>query len=241
MGEIVKGIENGIHLLLSGNTAVYEILFLSLQVSLLAVCIGMLLGIPMGAYLGLNNFPGKRIVLNLVYTFMGLPPVVAGIVVYLFLSHSGPLGNLELLFTPTAMVIAQVLLVTPIITGLSMVAIAGKEKEITQTAHTLGASRIQVTLTVVKEARNAIIAAMITGFGRAIAEVGAVMLVGGNILHSTRVMTTSIVMETRQGNFDTAVALGIILLIIAFLINALLQILNSPRRSGNEQRHIYPT
>jgi tungstate transport system permease protein len=239
--EIWKGIENGIHLLLSGNTAVYEILFLSLQVSLLAVCIGMLLGIPMGSFLGLNNFPGKGIIVNIIYTLMGLPPVIAGVIVYLFLSHSGPLGSLNLLFSPTAMVIAQVLLVTPIITGLSMVAIAGKEKEITQTAITLGASRLQVIWTVIKEARNAIIAAMITGFGRAIAEVGAVMLVGGNILHRTRVMTTSIVMETRQGNFDMALALGIILLILSFLINAFLQLLNRQRRSGNEQRHIYPS
>lgn len=241
MGDILKGIQQAFHLVISGNTAIYEILLLSLQVSLLAVFIGMLLGIPMGTFLGLFKFPGKIIIVNIIYTLMGLPPVIAGLVVYLFLSRSGPLGSFELLFTPTAMVVAQVLLVTPIITGLTMVAISSKDKIITQTAVTLGATRSQTAWTIIKEARTAIIAALVTGFGRAIAEVGAVMLVGGNILHETRVMTTAIVMETRQGNFDVAIAIGIILLIISFVINALLHIITNRRVPVNVEQNIYPS
>lgn len=241
MGDIFKGIYQAFQLVISGNNTIYEILFLSLQVSFSAVLIGMLIGIPIGTFLGINKFPGKIVIVNIIYTLMGLPPVIAGLIVYLFLSRSGPIGSLELLFTPTAMVVAQVLLVTPIITGLSMVAISNKDQAITQTALTLGATRTQAAWTVIKEARGAIIAAMVTGFGRAIAEVGAVMLVGGNILHNTRVMTTAIVMETRQGNFDVALAIGIVLLIISFIVNALLQILTKRRVSVNGQQNIYPS
>ena len=233
----MQGIRQAFELLVSGNNEIYEIIFLSLRVSLLAVFIGMLLGIPVGSFLGLTNFPGKRLLTNFLYTLMGLPPVIAGLIVYLLLSRSGPFGSRQLLFTPAAMVVAQVLLVTPIITGLTMAAVAGKDRDITETAITLGATRAQATWIIIKEARGAILVGVITGFGRAIAEVGAVMMVGGNILHQTRVMTTAIVLQTRQGNNDTALALGIILLGISFIINGL--IVTKGRENFNGSRNIY--
>jgi len=233
----MQGIRQVFELLVSGNNEIYEIIFLSLRVSLLAVFIGMLLGIPVGSFLGLTNFPGKRLLTNFLYTLMGLPPVIAGLIVYLLLSRSGPFGSQQLLFTPTAMVIAQVLLVTPIITGLTMAAVAGKDRDITETAITLGATRAQAAWIIIKEARGTILVGVITGFGRAIAEVGAVMMVGGNILHQTRVMTTAIVLQTRQGNNDTALALGIILLGISFIINGL--IVTKGRENSVGSRNIY--
>ena len=241
MGEIWQGIQQAGKLLLSGDKEIFEIVFLSLRVSVLAVLIGMLISIPMGSFLGLSNFPGKRLLTNIIYTFMGLPPVIAGLFVYLFVSRSGPFGSLELLFTPAAMVIAQVLLVTPIITGLTMVAISSKDRDIAETALTLGATRSQVAWVVVKEARGAILVAVVTGFGRAIAEVGAVMMVGGNILHRTRVLTTAIVLQSRQGNFDTALALGFILLFISFAINGLIMAATKGRGNLDGDRPIYPS
>lgn len=211
-----------ISLLLSGNQALYEIILLSIQVSVTATVIGTLLGIPLGTLMGLYQFPGRQLLVVANYTLMGLPPVLAGLVIYLVLSAKGPLGALELLFTPTAMVIAQVLLVTPIITGLTMVATRGKVKQFLEPARSLGASPLQAAWLIIREAKLGIIAAVITAFGRAIAEVGAVMLVGGNIEHSTRVMTTAIILETRKGNFDLALGLGLVLLVISFLINGFL-------------------
>lgn len=209
--------------LLLGNRELWEIVLLSLRVSLTAVALGMLFGIPFGAFLHFGKFPGKKLLVNIVYTLMGLPPVLAGLIVYLIVSRRGPLGEWELIFTPTAMVIAQFVLVCPIIAGLSMVAIKSKADRYTETAVSLGANSWHVAVTVIKEAKIAIMAGIITAFGRAIAEVGAVMLVGGNIQHSTRVMTTAIVLETRQGNFEMALSLGIVLLTVSFITNSLLQ------------------
>jgi len=209
-------------LFLSGDKALYEIIFLSLKVSLAAVSIGMLTGIPFGAFLGMCRFPGRQLVIILVYTFMGLPPVLAGVLIYLLLSAKGPLGEWQLLFTPTAMVIAQVLLVTPIIAGLTMVAVRSKEKAYLETIISTGANRMQTAWMIIREAKAGIMAAIVTAFGRAIAEVGAVMLVGGNIDHYTRVMTTAIILETRKGNFNLALGLGMVLLIISFIINGFL-------------------
>lgn len=199
-----------------------EIVLLSLLVSGSAVVLATLIGVPLGAWLGMKRFPARRVIMRLTYMLMSLPPVLAGLLVYLILSRSGPLGFWELLFTPMAMVLAQVLLVTPIITGLSASAIAGREKKVLMTALTMGASSRQAAWTVVKEARTGITAAIITGFGRAFGEVGAVMLVGGNIKHFTRVLTTSIVLETRQGNFEFAITLGLVLLTLSFIVSSLL-------------------
>ena len=195
---------------------ILEIVRLSLVVSGSATILGSLAGIPLGTWLGMRNFKGKQVFLRVIYTLMALPPVLAGLLIYILLSRSGPLGSLGLLFTPWAMISAQFVLVLPIVTGLTAAAIAGRERLIFETALSLGASRWQGNWAVVQEARTGIIAAVMTGFGRALAEVGAVMLVGGNIRHQTRVLTTAIMLETRQGNFDLAVALGLILLIVSF-------------------------
>lgn len=211
---------DSLSVLLMQKTEILEIVKMSLTVSGSATVISALIGIPLGTCMGMWDFKGKRLLLRLLYTFMALPPVLAGLFVYLLLSRSGPLGILELLFTPTAMIIAQCLLVTPIVTGLVTAAIAGKEGIIFDHALSLGADRVQAMWTIIRESRTGIIAAVMTGFGRAFAEVGAVMLVGGNIRHMTRVLTTSIVMETRQGNFEMGIALGIILLLISFLISS---------------------
>jgi tungstate transport system permease protein len=195
---------------------------LSLAVSGSAVVIGALIGVPLGALLGLKRFPGRKVLLRLIYTLMSLPPVLAGLVVYMVFCRNGPLGFLNILFTPAAMIVAQVLLATPIIAGISAAAVAAKEKLAMETARSLGASRRQAAWTVIKEARSGIIAGIMTGFGRAFGEVGAVMLVGGNIRYYTRVLTTSIVLETRQGNFEFAVALGGVLLALSFVVSSIL-------------------
>jgi tungstate transport system permease protein len=199
---------------------VWEIIWLSLKVTTTAIAIGMLIGIPFGAFLGLYSFPGKRLLVVLIYTCMGLPPVLVGVIVYLLLSRYGPLGSLGLLFTPQAMIIAQVALVTPILTGLTMSAVQEKERAYWETAKSLGASPVQMIATIVKEAQRGIWSGVAAAYGRAISEVGAVMLVGGNIEHHTRVMTTAIILETRMGNFSAALQLGLVLLAISFLFNS---------------------
>ncbi len=195
---------------------------LSLLVSGSAVIIGALLGVPLGAFLGLRRFPGRSFIVRIIYTLMSLPPVLAGLLVYLVFARTGPLGFLDILFTPPVMVVAQVLLATPIITALSTAAISAKEKLSMDTARTLGASERQAAWMVIKEARTGIVAGIMTGFGRAFGEVGAVMMVGGNVRYQTRVLTTSIVLETRQGNYEFAVALGLILLALSFVVSSIL-------------------
>lgn len=203
------------------HAEVLEIVRLSIMVSGSATLISALMGIPLGAWLGLTRSGAKRWLLRITYTLMALPPVLAGLLVFLLLSRSGPLGNLELLFTPGAMIIAQCLLVTPIVTGLVAAAIAGKEGIIHDHARSLGATPAQATWAVIRESRTGIISGVMTGFGRAFAEVGAVMLVGGNIRYSTRVLTTAIVMETRMGNFSMGITLGLILLTISFIVSSI--------------------
>ncbi len=207
--------------LIAEKEYITEIILLSLTVSGTATLLGTAAGLPLGAWLGIADFPGKRACLRLIYTLMALPPVLAGLVVYLLLSRSGPLGGLGLLFTPAAMIAAQFLLVTPIVTGLTAAAVAGQDRLVYENALSLGATRAQANWALIKEARVGIVSAVMTGFGRALAEVGAVMLVGGNIKHHTRVLTTAIVMETRQGNFELAVAFGIILLIMSFAVSSI--------------------
>lgn len=219
---LLEGIIEAFSLIFTLDPNLVRIVLLSLQVSLLAVVFATLAGVPLGAYLGLKPPERTRFVSKLLYTLMGLPPVVAGLVIYLLISRMGPLGFLGLLYSPTAMVMAQFALAVPIIAALTMIGIRSKGKEVQETARTLGAGRFLTAWTVVRESRFAIFGAVVTGLGRVIAEVGAVMIVGGNIEGHTRVMTTAIVLETGKGNFELALGLGLILLLISFAINSLL-------------------
>ena len=201
-----------------------EIIILSLQVSGIALLLSTLIGIPIGVVLGLNRFKGRRLMIALLYTGMGFPPVVIGLFVYLLLSRSGPLGSLHLsfvpaLFTPAAMVVAQTIIAFPLVSGFTMAAVMGVDQHLRQQVMALGATKQQTALAVLVEARIGVIVAIIAGFGGIISEVGAVMMVGGNIEGRTRVLTTAIVLSTRQGDFNLAIALGLILLAITFLVN----------------------
>jgi len=219
-----------IELLVSFDPELYGIIFLSLKVSTIAIVISAIIGIPLGLVVALKNFWGKPFIVNLINTMMGLPPVVIGLVVYILLSkHMGIFGAWRLLFTPTAMVIAQVMLATPIVAGLTLVAVHGIDNVVRHTAISLGATPLQLAWTIVKEARYAIGAAVITGFGRLMAEVGAVMMVGGNIRFQTRVMTTAIALNKGMGEFQEALALGIILIFLSFIITFGLDFLRSGR------------
>lgn len=220
MDYILAGFKEAIHLLFSFDQETYAVIFLSLRISGTAVLLAACLGIPLGVLVGLHRFPGRGVITTILNTCFSLPTVVVGLFLYLFLSHRGPLGILGLLYTPGAMIIAQTILATPIIAALSLVAVKGVDPAITKSAISLGATRIQTTLTLLKEARVAILAALIAGFGRVITEIGAAMIVGGNIKGTTRVMSTAIALETGKGSFELALALGIILLVTAFLINA---------------------
>lgn len=215
MWEIIEG-------LLAIKEDLIQVIFLSLSVSSLAVFIGMVLGIPIGALVGLFSFPGRRFLIAFIYTLMGFPTVLIGVLVYLMLSRHGILGDFTWLFTPKAMVMAQSFLTTPIITGLTMSAVYSKEKVLTETAQSLGATKWQMIFVLLREARKGIWIGIATAFGRAISEVGAVMLVGGNIEGSTRVLTTAIILETRKGNLDAALVFGFVLLLVSFLVQVFL-------------------
>ncbi len=195
------------------------IVLLSLFVSGVAIAVSMAIGVPAGIFLGLHRFPGRAFLVTLVNTGMGLPPVVVGLGVFLLLARSGPLGGLDLLYTPWAMVLAQVVIAAPLVVGITLAAIQGLDERLHLQILSLGASRAQLYLKLVKEARLSLVAALAAGFGSIISEVGAVMMVGGNIRGQTRVMTTAIVLETRQGEFASAVVLGAILLALALGIN----------------------
>jgi len=224
MDEILYGLVQAIHLILTRDPALLEIVALSLRVSGTALLFSTLIGIPLGAALGLSRFVGRRLVIALLYTGMGFPPVVVGLFVYLMLSRSGPLGQLNWplipsLFTPAAMVVAQTIISFPLVAGFTMAAVMGVDPQLRQQVQALGATRWQATLTILMEARIGVVVSVIAGFGSIISEVGAVMLVGGNIEHATRVLTTAIVLETRKGNFDLAIAIGVVLLGLSFLTN----------------------
>lgn len=227
MGYIIDGFMQAIHLIVSLNPEVIAITQLSLQVSATAVILSALVGIPVGVLIALNEFPFKKSLIMVINTLMGLPPVVAGLMVFLMVSRAGPLGSFGVLFTPTAMIIAQFILVMPIITGLSISAARAVDRSVIETAISLGARKFETVLLVVNEARQALFTAVIAGFGRAIAEVGAVMIVGGDIRWNTRVLTTSIVLETRKGEFDMAIALGLILLALSFTVNLIVNYLGT--------------
>jgi tungstate transport system permease protein len=214
--------KEAISLILHGDKELLKIVALSLEVSGSALIFSTALGLPLAALMGLAKFPGKTFLVNLINTFMGIPPVVVGLVLYLLLSRSGILGFMGLLYTPTAMMIAQTVLSFPIVVALCHTAIVSVDPIIRQAAEALGATRLQVAMTVIREARYGIISAITAAFGRLMAEVGAILIVGGNIAGYTRVMTTTIAMETDKGNFELAVALGIILLSISMVINLLI-------------------
>ena len=224
MDSISEGFAAALRLIISLNPELWQIILLSLQVSGAALVLATLLGVPVGAVLALRRVPMQGLMLSLLNTGMGIPPVAAGLFLYLLLSRSGPLGFLGLLYTPGAMVIAQALLAFPIVASLAQAAIANVDPVTRQAAVTLGATPLQETLTVIQEARYAIIAGLMAGLGRVMAEVGAILIVGGNIAGYTRVMTTTIALETDKGNFELAIALGIILLAISLTITVILRV-----------------
>lgn len=219
MQDIIDGFFQAIDLIISFDPVLWEIIVRSLQVSGIALLISAALGIPAGAYLGLRRVWGQGALTAILYTGMGLPPVVVGLVVYLLFSRSGPLGDLGWLFSVKAMVVAQTIIAVPLMIGLTMTAVRGVDPALRLQVRSLGATGRQEAMAVLGEARLGVIAAVVAAFGSIISEVGAVMLVGGNIAGKTRVLTTAIVLETRTGDFSFAIALGIILLSLAFLAN----------------------
>ncbi len=207
-------------LILSWDRALSEIVLLSLRVTLTAVALACLIGLPAGAFLGAFRFPGRTIVTVILNALMGLPPIVVGLVVYLMLSASGPLGVLGLLYTPTAMIIAQTILVTPIVAALTKQVVEDLHDEYAEQFASFGLRARDRIAALLWDARYSLLTVALAGFGRAVAEVGAVLIVGGNINHVTRVMTTTIALETSKGNLELALALGVLLLTIAVVVNA---------------------
>lgn len=216
------GFKGAWEMLIGGDPVLYDIIFLTLKVSSLATMIALLIGLPLGVYLGLRSFPGRKFVVSVVNTLMGLPPVVAGLIVWMALSRYGPLGFLEIIYTPTAIVIAQVIIATPVVTGLTLAAIQQIDVRFQEQIRALGANQLQFLWVLVKEARYSLLAAVIAGFGAAISEVGAAMMVGGNIFGQTRVLTTAVVLEVSRGNYEVALALSFVLVFITYLITAAL-------------------
>mgnify|MGYP000277137396 CR=1 FL=1 len=236
MQEFASEFSSAIALIFEGDSELWAIVLLSLKVSVFAVLISALIGMPVGAALAVARFPGRRMLIVLMNALMGFPPVVVGLLVYLMLSRSGPLGVLELLYTPTAMISAQVVLVTPIIAALTRQVVEMLAEEYSEQLRSLGVSRLASVPVLLWDARLALVTALLAGFGRAIAEVGAVIIVGGNINHVTRVMTTTIALETSKGNLALALALGAILIGIAVSVTGLVSLL--ALRSGQEElRH----
>jgi len=220
MDFILESTKQAFLLITSFDNELVSIIVLSLKVSGLALFLATIIGLPIGTAIGLYRIKGHSFIITVLHTMMGLPPVTVGLFVYLFLSRSGPLGFLGFLYTPAAMVIAQMILAAPIVASLVHSAIINVDPVIKQASITLGATPIQASMAVIREARYGIISSLLAGFGRLMAEVGAVIIVGGNIAGYTRVMTTTIALETDKGNFELAVALGIVLLLVSFMVNA---------------------
>jgi tungstate transport system permease protein len=220
MTDLWQALSVALSLVAGLDSELTEIVGLSLRVSLTAVVVAALIGLPLGAALTVARFPGRGVCIVALNSLMGLPPVVVGLIVYLVLSRSGPLGTLGLLFTPTAMIIAQVLLITPIVAALTRQSTEDLWNEYSEHLTSIGSSPIQIVVTLLWDNRFSLITTVLAGFGRASAEVGAVMIVGGNIDHVTRVMTTSIALETSKGDLALALGLGIILLVLALSVNA---------------------
>jgi tungstate transport system permease protein len=221
MLSVLQSFLKAFSLILHLDRELLGIILLSIRVSGTALAISIIVGVPLSAFIGLKRFPLRGLLISILNTFMGLPPVVVGLFIYLILSRSGPLGFLALLYTPSAMVIAQSILALPIVASLSHSAIVSVDPLIRQASVTLGATPLQVSLTIINEARYGIVSAVLAGFGRVMAEVGAILIVGGNIAGYTRVMTTTIALESDKGNFELALSLGIILLAISLIINSM--------------------
>ncbi|MGH1487637.1 MAG: ABC transporter permease [Cellvibrionaceae bacterium] len=215
-----EAINQAVTIIFSNDAFLWEIIFLSFRVSLSALACSLLIGIPVAILMTVYPFSGKKIIHIIIDTMMALPPVVVGLIVYLLLSRSGPLGIWGLLYTPTAMIIAQTLLITPIVIALSLQLFHGHWERLQEQLYMLGFKPHHCFRILIRESKAGLITVVLAAFGRAIAEIGAVMIVGGNIEHHTRVMTTAIAMETRQGNLSLALALGIILILLALFINA---------------------
>jgi len=217
--EIWHGVTKAIELIVSLDPEVMEIAGRSLMISVTSCLLASLLCLPLGSLIHFHRFPGKRILINLIQTFFSMPTVAVGLFVFVLFSRAGPLGGLSLLFTPTVMVLGQMILITPILLGLTISALSGVDKAILDTARSLGASGFQTAIVILREARFAVMAAIIMGFGRAISEIGIALMVGGNIKGFTRVITTAISLETSKGDLELSIALGIILIFIALVIN----------------------
>jgi len=222
---MIEGFLKAFSLIYNLDQELLGIILLSLKVSGTALIVSSIIGVPAGAVIGLKKFSGRGFIITLLNTFMGLPPVVVGLFAYLLLSRSGPLGFMGLLYTPSAMVAAQTILALPIVASLCHSAIVSVDPIIGQAAITVGATPYQKAVAIIKEARYGILSCIIAGFGRVMAEVGAILIVGGNIAGYTRVMTTTIALETDKGNFELALALGVILLIISLIINIALHLI----------------
>lgn len=222
MDEISAGFIRAIQLIVTLDPQVVEITVRSLSISLTSILIASLIDIPIGGIIQFHDFRGKRALINLIQTFYSLPTVTVGLLVFLLLSRAGPLGSLDLLFSPGGMVIGQTILITPIMIGLTISALGGVSVQIRETAVSLGATDLQVIFTIMKEAKAAVIAAILLGFGRALSEVGVAMMIGGNIRGYTRVLTTAISLETSMGDLELSMALGIILISISLAVNLLL-------------------
>jgi tungstate transport system permease protein len=225
MDLLFDGITRAFLLILRGDRQVMEIMWLSLRVSGIATLVSLLLGVPFGMLLGQARFPGRRLALGVINTGMGLPPVAVGLLVSLLLWRSGPLGFLDLIYTPAAIVVAQCIIAVPVVTGLTAAAVQQLDPRLRLQLLGLGASRLQALRFLLREARFSLIAAVMAGFGAVISEVGASMMVGGNILHYTRVLTTATVLETSKGNFDIAIALSVVLVGLTFVVAMLLTML----------------
>ena len=222
MDLIWQGITQAFWLLITGDPEVVRVTLLSLEVSCSATLLSLVIGIPLGMALALSRFPGRHLVVSLVNTGMGMPPVVVGLFVMIMLWRNGPLGLLHLLFTPTAMVIAQLVIAAPMVTGITLAAIGSLNPKLRLQILALGANRWQMLWLLMREARLPLLAAVMAGFGAVISEVGASQMVGGNILGQTRVLTTATVMESSKGNFDVAIALSIILMLLVYGVNLVL-------------------
>jgi tungstate transport system permease protein len=222
VNEVVQGFLQAIELIVTLNHEVFEITARSLYISLIATLVGSLIAIPIGGLIHFREFGGKRGLITIIQTLYALPTVLAGLLVFLLLSRSGPFGFMHLLFTPVGMMIGQIVLIIPLMIGMTLIALSGVSRTKQDTVLSLGATELQTIITIVKEARFAILGGVILGFGRAISEVGAAMMIGGNIRGYTRVLTTAIALETSQGNLSLSIALGIILLAIAMLVTGVL-------------------
>jgi tungstate transport system permease protein len=230
MDLILDGIKTALTLIFSLDREVLAVTLLSLKISGCATLASLIIGIPAGVFLALSNFPGRRLVISLVNTGMGLPPVVVGLFVTIFLWRNGPLGFLEILYTPLAMILAQSVIAAPIVTGITIASIQNLPADLKLQVMALGATRLQTVWILVRESRLPLLAAVMAGFGGVISEVGASIMVGGNIKGQTRVLTTATVMETGKGNFDVAIALSLILLLLAFGVNYLLTVIQQRER-----------